>query len=226
MDCSMAWLANAAGQGDVGLPKPARRQFLLAAGKDLGVDDNSGLAESFAGITIVPEKSISSGWEDVMKEGAAPVVCLRGPRSGILGPFLVSSALTNTPLICTPISSGGTGIGFGGVKNWHSLRDSNVMRERDGMLKATNMVCIGVGEEICFGFVGTKRFCCAARCHIRAHQKKFDMKCEKGWFMASKSQQGTGSPVAFVMPFLDAGRCQSIGRRLGHLQGPVCLQDN
>jgi hypothetical protein len=206
MDRSMARLANAAGRGDVGLPKPVRRQFLLAAGEDVGVDDNSGLVESFAGVTIVPAQSIGSGWEDVVEEGAAPAVCLRGPRSGILGAFLVSSALTNTPSICPQISFGVVGSGFGGVNDWRPLRDSNVMRERDGKLKATNMVCIRVREEICFGFVGTKRFCRAARCCIRAHQKKFDMKCEKGWFMASKSQQGTGSLAAFVMPFLDAAK--------------------
>ncbi len=187
----------------MGIPPLAFKQFLLAAGEQGEGENTSGLADSFAGATIIPSQSIGSDWEEV---GAAPAVYLRGPRSGILGGFSVNSALTDASLIRTPISSGGVGSGLGGVNTWHPSRDSNVMRGRDSKLRATSTICIKIGEEICFGFMGMKRFCRAAGCRIRAHQKKFDMKCKQGWFMTSKGKQGTGSPAAFITPYLDTAK--------------------
>jgi hypothetical protein len=97
------------------------------------VDDDSGLGESFAGVTIVPEQSIGSGWENVEGVGGTHAPArLRGPRSGISGAFSVSSALTNAPLIWTPMSSGGgAGSGVGGLAEWRPSRDSNVMKDRE-----------------------------------------------------------------------------------------------
>ncbi len=97
------------------------------------MDDDSGLAESFVGVTIVPAQSIGLGWENVAGVGGAQApACLRGPRSRISGAFSVSSALTGAPSIRTPMSSGGgAGSGVGGLAEWRPSRDSNVMRDRE-----------------------------------------------------------------------------------------------
>jgi hypothetical protein len=165
MESSLVRLPSSAGQGGVSILPLVPKRFSLASGERGEGEDTSGLADSFAGVTIVPSQSIGLDWEEV---GVAPVVCLRGPRS-------VNSALTDALSIRPPISSGGVGSGLGGVNTWRPSRDSDVMRGRDGKLKPTLMVCIEIGEEICFSFVGTKCFCRTAGCRIRAHQKKFDM---------------------------------------------------
>jgi hypothetical protein len=117
----------------VGAPKSGCTRFPLVSEGDVGVDDDSGLAESFAVVTIVSAQSIGLGWENVAGVGGAQAPArLRGPRSGILGAFSVSSTLTDSPSIQTPMSSGGeAGSGVGGLAQWRPLRDSNVMRDRD-----------------------------------------------------------------------------------------------
>ncbi len=55
--------------------------------------------------------------------------------------------------------------------------------------------------------VGTRRFYWSTGCKVKSHaSKKFKMECNAGWFLASKSQPMTGTPTAFMMPFLDASK--------------------
>ncbi len=67
------------------------------------------------------------------------------------------------------------------------------------------LICIEADAKICFGMVGTKRFCRSTGCRVKSHaSKKFNMGCNAGWFLASKSQPLMGTPTAFITPFLDA----------------------
>jgi hypothetical protein len=44
-------------------------------------------------------------------------------------------------------------------------------------------------------------------CKVKSHaSKKFKMGCNAGWFLASKPQPLTGTPTAFITPFLDASK--------------------
>ncbi len=43
-------------------------------------------------------------------------------------------------------------------------------------------------------------------CNVELHTKKFQMGCDQGWFIATKSQVLTGKPTAFIAPFLDLAK--------------------
>ncbi len=73
-------------------------------------------------------------------------------------------------------------------------------------MQLTQLVYVGVNDKICFGLIGTKRFCRSESCRIKAHKKKnkkFAMSTKGGWFLAGKGNLA-GQPSAFVWPFLDA----------------------
>ncbi len=84
---------------------------------------------------------------------------------------------------------------FGG--GWYPSRAANAFKGQDGKLKSTMMMCIEAGDpSVCFGMVGTKRFCRGAGCRIKMHLKtKFNMGCTKRWFLGAKGQQTTNSPT-------------------------------
>ena len=58
--------------------------------------------------------------------------------------------------------------------------------------------------------MGEHRFCRAKECKIRKHQggqaNKFDMGCDSGWFIASKSQTLSDMGAAFNTHILDAAK--------------------
>ncbi len=58
MESTPVRLIRSVGQGGVGIPPLACKQFSLAAGERGEGEDTSGLADSFTGITIVPSQSI------------------------------------------------------------------------------------------------------------------------------------------------------------------------
>jgi hypothetical protein len=67
------------------------------------------------------------------------------------------------------------------------------------------LVHIDANEKICFGMIGTKRFCRSERCRTKAHKgksSKFVMSTQGGWFIPGKPNL-EGSPNAFLAPFLD-----------------------
>ncbi len=68
---------------------------------------------------------------------------------------------------------------------------------------------VGRLEGLCFGLIGagSKHFCHnGVVCRIKTHSTKFHMGCNSGWFVASKGQQGTQNPSAFITPFLDLAK--------------------
>ncbi len=109
-----------------------------------------------------------------------------------------------------PLRSGvpviGAGSARGGGNSWLPSADSHALRDTHGKLRPTQLVYVGVDDEICFGLIGTKQFCRSKSCKVKAHKNKnnkFAMGTKGGWFLAAKSNL-MGQPSAFVWPFLDA----------------------
>ena len=70
------------------------------------------------------------------------------------------------------------------------------------------LIFIEADEKLCFGMIGSKRFCRSDRCKTKAHKSKsnkFTMGCQGGWFIPGKPNL-EGVPNAFVAPFLDASK--------------------
>ena len=68
------------------------------------------------------------------------------------------------------------------------------------------MLYVGADNNICFGLIGSKRFCRKLGCTIKSHKNnKFAMGSTGGWFLAAKSNQ-MKDPSAFVRPLLDANK--------------------
>jgi hypothetical protein len=89
---------------------------------------------------------------------------------------------------------------------WLPSADSHAPRDLQGKLQLTQLVYVGVDDKICFGLIGTKRFCRSKLCRIKAHKNKnnkFAMGTKGGWFMVGKGNLA-GQPSAFMWPFLDA----------------------
>ena len=68
------------------------------------------------------------------------------------------------------------------------------------------MVLVEQSMDLCFGMIGGKCFCLSEGCRAKSHAKKFQMGCERGWFIPSKSQVLIGGATAFIAPFLDAAK--------------------
>ncbi len=123
------------------------------------------------------------------------------PRSA----FSVSSGLTtDVPSLRSAPALGARGGGVGG--GWHPTVDVNA----SGQSQKFRLVWVKKSEGLCFGNVGEHRFCRATECKIRKHQgsqgNKFDMGCDSGWFIASKSQALSDKAAAVKTHFLDAAK--------------------
>jgi hypothetical protein len=73
-------------------------------------------------------------------------------------------------------------------------------------LQLTQLVYAGVDNKICFGLIGTKRFCWSKSHRIKAHKNKnnkFVMGTKGGWFLVGKGNLA-GQPSAFLCSCLDA----------------------
>jgi hypothetical protein len=68
------------------------------------------------------------------------------------------------------------------------------------------MVLVEQSMDLCFGMIEGKRFCLSKGCCTKLHAKKFQMGCEQGWFIPSKSQVLIGGATAFIAPFMDASK--------------------
>jgi hypothetical protein len=83
--------------------------------------------------------------------------------------------------------------------------DIHVIRDSNGKLRPTQLVYVGTEDKICFGMIGTKRFCLSKSCRMMVHKlksnKKFLMGTKDGWFLVGKSNLA-GQLNAFVKPFL------------------------
>ncbi len=94
--------------------------------------------------------------------------------------------------------------GIGG--GWHPSVDVNAI----GKSKKCPLVLFEKSERLCFGNVGGHQFCRATECKIRKHQggqaNNFDMGCDAGWFIPSKSQILSDKRAAFKTHFLDAAK--------------------
>jgi hypothetical protein len=131
---------------------------------------------------------------------------MQGARSTVLGSLLVTLVLMDMPSFWAPSPAATAAVGAGGGW-WHPSGDPNALRGGDSKLKATVLICIEADAKICFGVVGTRRFCWSLGCKVKSHaSKKFKMGCNAGWFLASKPQMLTGTPTTFITPFLDTSR--------------------
>jgi hypothetical protein len=72
-----------------------------------------------------------------------------------------------------------------------------------------HLIYAGADDKICFGMIGTKRFCRSKGCTTKAHKltaSKFTMGGSKeGWFISGKSNL-TAQPNCFIYPFLEASK--------------------
>jgi hypothetical protein len=78
----------------------------------------------------------------------------------------------------------------------------------NGKLQPMQLVYVRAEDKICFGMIGTKRFCWSVSCRIKAHKLKFNkflMRTKDGWFLAGKSNLA-GQPNAFIRSFLDGSK--------------------
>jgi hypothetical protein len=86
----------------------------------------------------------------------------------------------------------------------HALQFSS-----NGKLQPTHLMYVGADDKICFGMIGTKRFCRSKGCTTKAHKpkaNKFMMgRSKDGWFISGKSNL-TGQPNCFIYPFLNASK--------------------
>jgi hypothetical protein len=126
--------------------------------------------------------------------------------SGLLS---VASSMTEPPSLRSIVPAGGVGGGFGGDSggtDWRPSANIQALCSANGEFRPTQMIYVGSKEKLCFGMIGTRRFCRSEVCKTKAHKSnKFAMDCKGRWFIAGKSIQ-MGQPNAFVRPFLDASR--------------------
>jgi hypothetical protein len=64
--------------------------------------------------------------------------------------------------------------------------DVHALRYSNGKLQPSHLVYVAVDEKICFGMIGTMRFCRSKVCRTKSHKpkaKKFAMGCKDGWFI-------------------------------------------
>jgi hypothetical protein len=89
---------------------------------------------------------------------------------------------------------------------WLPSADSHAPWDLQGKLQLTQLVYVGVDNKICFGLIGTKRFCWSKSHRIKAHKNKnnkFVMGTKGGWFLVGKGNLA-GQPSAFLCSCLDA----------------------
>jgi hypothetical protein len=75
--------------------------------------------------------------------------------------------------------------------------EGSALRNMQGKFHPTRLIYVAADEGICFGMIGTKRFCRSKNCKTKAHGKKFLMGTKGRWFILGKSNL-SGQPNAFV----------------------------
>ena len=190
------------GRGGGGAP----RRFLLED-QELEERESEGvvgeLLGSLPGLTILPaaDPSFASyGWITGGSPRTPAALAPLHPRSA----FSVSSGLTtDVPSLRSAPALGARGWVGGG---WHPFVDVNAI----GKSKKFQLVWVKKSEGLFFRNVGEHQFCRAVECKIRKHQgsqaNKFDMGCDSGWFIASKSQALSDKVAAFKTLFLEAAK--------------------
>jgi hypothetical protein len=137
---------------------------------------------------------------------AAPSQARPTARS-VSGTLSVASSMTEPPSLRSVIPAGGSGGGRGGGSggaDWRPSTDIHALRNANGELRPTQMFYVGCEKKICFGMIGTRRFCRSETCKTKAHKSnKFAMGCKGGWFLLAGKSNQVGQPNAFVRPFLD-----------------------
>jgi hypothetical protein len=81
--------------------------------------------------------------------------------------------------------------------------EGSALRNTQGKFHPTQLIYVTADKSICFGMIGTKRFCRSNNCKTKANGKKFLMGTKEGWFISGKSNL-SGQPNLFVRLFLDA----------------------
>jgi hypothetical protein len=132
----------------------------------------------------------------------------RAPTRSFSSSLSVASSMTEPPPLRSTSPAGRTR-GLGGfVPGGLPSETVNALRDRRGEYRKIYLIHIEASERICFGLIGTRRFCRSDRCRTKAHKgksSKFVMEAQGGWFIPGKPNL-EGTPNAFVAPFLDASK--------------------
>ena len=193
-----------------------RDPFVIDSNGGTDYDSPYNLAQGLENLTILSSVDDTS-WLGV---GGIPARPPQGPqsapaRAGARAPprsfsssLSVPSSMTEPPTLRSTSPAGRTrglgGVGPGGLPS----ETVNALHDRRGEYRKIYLIHIEASERICFGLIGTKRFCRSDRCRTKAHKgksSKFVMGAQGGWFIPGKPNL-EGTPNAFVAPFLDASK--------------------
>ncbi len=181
-----------------------------SAAREEGVGDLvDEVASRFGGLTIVSALEDSS-WLGVGESLACPpqptLAHTQLATCSLASLLSMTSSVSEPPPPHSGIPAVGAGGGHGRGTLWLPSVDSHAPRDSQGKLRLMQLVYVGVKDKICFGLIGTKRFCRSESCRIKPHKNKnnkFAMGTKGGWLLAGKGNSAGNQAHScghFLMP--------------------------